>query len=195
MSRVPNWMRLTPAEVVLVIAILALISALAIPSLLAKRGSSNEASCRASLRTLTRVNENYRTRFHRYAATLRHLEGESDDGIDSVLASGSKSGYDFAYTGGEDEWICQGSPTVPGTTGDRYFFCDQSGVIRFSTAGPATSADPEFEEPRSYRDLPFHLIAVTAMIVIIVDIIIMVRGERRKSRGRAARDRAHVSGD
>ena len=68
-------MRLTPAEVVLVIAILALISALAIPSLLAKRGSSNEASCRASLRTLTRVNENYRTRFHRYAATLRHLEG------------------------------------------------------------------------------------------------------------------------
>ena len=176
----------TLAELILVVAIIALFTAMAIPNILAPRVVSNAASCRSSLRTVSNVNETYRKRFQRYATTLRDLEREGH--IDSVLGGGTKSGYDFAYTGGEDGWSCQADPSVPGTTGDRYFFCDQSGVIRFSTTGPASSADPKFEFRRRNRDYPLVRLTIALSIaVIIADLAFIILRERRKSARQAAR--------
>jgi hypothetical protein len=86
---------------------------------------------------LTTVSEQYRTRFQSYSTSLANLQTENY--IDNVLGSGAKSGYTFTYTGAVNTWSCTANPTTKGTTGDRFFFVDQSGVIRFSSTGAATA--------------------------------------------------------
>ncbi|MEM7232187.1 MAG: prepilin-type N-terminal cleavage/methylation domain-containing protein, partial [Planctomycetota bacterium] len=110
----------TLIELMIVVAIIAIIAAIAIPSLLNARKAGNEASAISSLRTLTTVNEQYRTRFQSYAGTLPNLSAENY--IDGVLGTGVKSGYTFTYASAQNTWTCVSSPDDPGTTGDRYFF-------------------------------------------------------------------------
>jgi len=129
----------TLIELMIVVAIIAIIAAIAIPSLLNARKAGNEASAISSLRTMTTVNEQYRTRFGAYADALATLNTEGY--IDNVLSTGAKSGYTFGYTGGANTWSCTADPTDPTVTGDRYFFVDQSGVIRFNAAAQAGAGD------------------------------------------------------
>lgn len=123
----------TLIELMIVVAIIAIIAAIAIPSLLQARISGNEASAISSLRTITTVNEQYRTRFGRYPTSLAELDLE--DYIDDVLGAGAKSGYDFTLTGGGNVWTAFGVPQNVGSDGDRGFFADESGVIRFTADG------------------------------------------------------------
>ncbi|MBI4601116.1 MAG: prepilin-type N-terminal cleavage/methylation domain-containing protein [Planctomycetes bacterium] len=128
----------TLIELMIVVAIIAIIAAIAIPSLLNARKAGNEASAISSLRTLSTVNQQYRTRFQSYSTSLANLS--TTGYIDSVLGSGTKSGYGFTYSGGTNTFTCAAAPSTAGTTGDRGFFTDQTGVIRFSASGTATSA-------------------------------------------------------
>lgn len=134
----------TLIELMIVIAIIAIIAAIAIPNLLQARASGNEASAKSALRTLVTTMEQYRTSQGDYATTLGALETAGY--IDSVLSSGSKSGYNFtlASTAGTGVWNCTASPTTFGSTGNVHFFVDQSGVIRFDTAaaGSGDVGDP-----------------------------------------------------
>jgi len=133
----------TLIELMIVVAIIAIIAAIAIPSLLNARKAGNEASAISSLRTLTTCCEQYRTRFQSYPSGLTALSTERY--IDNVLGSGTKSGYSFSFAGAANTWLCSSTPTATGTTGDRYFFVDQSGVIRFSSTGAATSSSPAID--------------------------------------------------
>ena len=134
----------TLIELMIVVAIIAIIAAIAIPSLLNARKAGNEASAISSCRTLTTVNEQYRTRFQTYSSSLANLNAAGY--IDSVLSSGTKSGYSFTYTGGTSTWNVSTVPTTAGTTGDRGFFVDESGVIRFAASGAATSASNPIDQ-------------------------------------------------
>ena len=125
----------TLIELMIVVAIIAIIAAIAIPSLLNARKAGNEASAISSLRTLSTVNEQYRTRFQEYADDLRALE--SAGYIDSVLGAGENSGYAFAYDRTNTTWSCSASPGSAGNDGDRHCFVDQSAVIRFNAASTA----------------------------------------------------------
>ena len=68
------------------------------------------------------------------------------DLIDQVLAAGTKSGYTFTYAAGAavggviPTYTLKADPINAGTTGQRHFFTDQSGVIRFDPSAPATVA-------------------------------------------------------
>src|SRR5262249_12229904 len=97
----------TVIELMIVIAIIAIIASIAIPSLLNARKSGNEASAISSLRTICTVNEQYRTRFGVYTPDLATLNAQKY--IDSVLAAGQKSGYNFTYTlvDAKTQWSCQ----------------------------------------------------------------------------------------
>ncbi len=136
----------TLIELMIVVAIIAIIAAIAIPSLLNARKAGNEASAISSLRTLTTVNEQYRTRFQQYSPDLTSLSGAGY--IDSVLGGGTKSGYTFSYTFTDaNQWSCTADPTdtTNWSTGDRGFFCDQSGVIRWAEHAGATLASPPID--------------------------------------------------
>ena len=133
----------TLIELMIVVAIIAIIMAIAIPSILNARKAANEASAVSSLRTLSTVNEQYRTRFLAYPPALSNLSAAGY--IDSVLASGTKAGYAFTYTPGANAYTVGGVPVVAGSSGDRGFFVDSSGIIRYEAAGAATSASPHID--------------------------------------------------
>jgi len=104
--------------------------------------ASHEARAIASLRTLSIVSEQYRKRFDTYPVTTPLATLEATGYVDSNLGGGSKSGYDFVFVGTATAWSCTAAPTTPGSTGKRYFFVDESGVIRWDGAAAATVASP-----------------------------------------------------
>jgi len=141
----------TLIELMIVVAIIAILSAIAIPSLLTARIQGNEASAKASLRTLSSVSEQFRIRFQTYPSALTDLSDatlQPQPYIDSTLGSGTKSGFAFTYNGALNTWDCTASP-VSVNLGVRSFFIDQSGVIRvepdFATNGAATAASTPLE--------------------------------------------------
>jgi len=133
----------TLIELMIVVAIIAIILAIAIPSLMNARKAGNEASAVNSMRTITTVNEQYRTRYLSYAPALTNLQVTGY--VDSVLASGTKAGYSFAYSAGTSSYQIIAVPIVPGASGDRGFYVDTTGVIRFEATGAATSTSPHID--------------------------------------------------
>jgi type IV pilus assembly protein PilA len=139
-------------ELLIVVAIILIIAAIAIPNLLRSKMAANEASAVGSLRTLNTSCVAYDTTYGTYPKALSNLgpgnpaTSASADLIDSVLASGTKSGYIFTYTPGATDasgnvlsYGITASPISPGTTGQRGFYTDQSGVIRANTTGTANA--------------------------------------------------------
>lgn len=59
--------------------------------------------------------------------------------------SGEKHGYAFGDRGDMTGWTCTADPVSPGSSGDRYFYIDESGVIRMTTNDTTTSADQPLE--------------------------------------------------
>lgn len=128
----------TLIELMIVVAIIAIIASIAIPSLQNARKSANEARAIATLRTVATVQQQYRTRFGEYA-------GQFDDLEDAGYLDIAFDAYEpVAYTSGQDTWTFSAGPTTP-ADGDRYFFVDVTGVIRSSSTGPATTADPPID--------------------------------------------------
>jgi len=145
----------------IVVAIILIIAAIAIPNLLRSRIAANEASAVGSLRTLNTAEITYNTNYPSmgFTCSLSAL-GPPTSGasatstaaglVDSNLASGTKSGYSFALSGcGSTTPIptyqSSGTPVSPGTTGQRYFCSDASGVIKFdpgSTSNCLTNGTP-----------------------------------------------------
>ena len=130
-------------ELLIVVAIILIIAAIAIPNLLRARRSANEGSATASMRTLGSGELLYRST----NGNFTDLPGLAADSIiDNVLGNGSKSGYAFGATPGTStdlQFSATGHPAVATgatATGARYFFTDESQVIRFAVGGPATSA-------------------------------------------------------
>ncbi len=123
----------TLIELMIVVAIIAIITAIAIPSLTNARKAANEARAISTLRTLSTVQEQYKTRFGGYASSPDDLQ---DTGyVDIIFDEYALLSYTFS----RHTWSLSAGPTTP-SDGDRFFFVDQSGVIRFSGSGPATSS-------------------------------------------------------
>ncbi len=142
-------------ELLIVVAIILIIAAIAIPNLLRAKITANEASAVGSLRTLNTACIAYSTSYGQFPAALSNLgplasggtaSSTSADLIDSVLAAGTKSGYTFVYTAGSSNqsYTITAQPIVAGQTGQRMFFTDQSGVIRAdnSSSGANASSTP-----------------------------------------------------
>lgn len=130
-------------ELLIVVAIILIIAAIAIPNLLRARRSANEGSATASMRTLGSGELLYRSTNGSFT-NLTGLAGDSI--IDNVLGSGTKSGYLFTATAGTSpdlQFTAYGSPSVitgPTQTGARQYFTDETMVVRFAVGGAATSA-------------------------------------------------------
>jgi len=146
-------------ELLIVVAIILIIAAIAIPNLLRARIAANESSAVASIRTINTAEISYNSTFPTvgFAATLGSLSGTScappgSTGaclIDTQLATGTKSGYSFALSGvtgtPASSYMAIGTPLTPNQTGVRYFCSFADAVVRYSATSITTcttSNDP-----------------------------------------------------
>jgi type IV pilus assembly protein PilA len=143
-------------ELLIVVAIILIIAAIAIPNLVRSKMAANEASAVGSLRTINTASVSYASSYSiGYPAALSDLapstlpSSTAADLLDAVLITGIKSGYSFTYTpgsagpGGEiTTYSITADPLAPGSSGQRGFFTDQSLVIRVNATGSASSTDP-----------------------------------------------------
>ncbi|HXZ27114.1 MAG TPA: prepilin-type N-terminal cleavage/methylation domain-containing protein [Terriglobales bacterium] len=149
-------------ELLIVVAIILIIAAIAIPNLLRSRIAANEASAVGSVRTINTSQVTYSSTYGTGFAPLVNLGGPNPCPnpptaasaclLDSVLsqAPNQKSGYTFATpnpgalgTTAAPNVVYQvtADPITAGQTGTRHFFSDESGVIRFNATAAATSND------------------------------------------------------
>ncbi len=144
----------TLIELLIVVAIILIIAAIAIPNLMRSRMAANETSAIGSIRTINAVEIQYMSSNPRCGfanlETLGDLHNNQPGGglLDSQLASGIKSGYSFTVniSGGTGEppecskpysnYTVSADPTSP-QQGQRHYYSDPSGVIRYNDSGPA----------------------------------------------------------
>jgi len=137
----------TLIELMIVVAIIAIIAAIAIPNLLRSRMQSNESASIGNLRTINGSEVAFHSANNQYAITFDQLTTATPPFLDGNWAA-AKSGYNFALGGTVNNFTANADPVVVGTTGNRYFFVDASGVLRFSTTGTAdVSSTPLGETP------------------------------------------------
>src|SRR6516165_10745220 len=114
--------------------------------------AANEASAVGSLRTINTACVTYSTNYPNigYPATLGAMgpaasaTSTSADLMDNVLAGGTKSGYTFTFTAGTGTpstgYSVTADPISRGTSGQRGFFTDQSGVIWYDPTTTSASS-------------------------------------------------------
>ena len=143
-------------ELLIVVAVILIIAAIAIPNFVRSKMAANEASAVQNLRNITTAEFLYSTtygiNFSTDLPTLSGTTGNPDQThaelIDEVLAGGVKSGYQISYTPGPADaqghiitYALNANPLVPGSTGMRYFYTDQTCVIRWNGNSPAGPTD------------------------------------------------------
>ncbi|MGH9351524.1 MAG: prepilin-type N-terminal cleavage/methylation domain-containing protein [Terriglobia bacterium] len=143
-------------ELLIVVAIILIIAAIAIPNLLRSRIAANQASAVGSLKAINTSEVAYLTTYNTgYSSTLSDLgpgasppTATSAGLLDSTLAGGTKAGYKLAYTSSTASGATQitgytvtASPQSVGQTGQNYYFTDESDVVRFNTAAVASASD------------------------------------------------------
>jgi len=143
-------------ELLIVVAIILIIAAIAIPNLLRSRIAANQASAAQSLRTINTSEVAYATTYGTgYSPTLSDLGPPSSGNatstgaglIDSVLAAGTKQGYSILYTptsdgnGNYSLYTMYANPLTPGTSGTNFYYTDQTMVIRVNNTSSAGAGD------------------------------------------------------
>jgi type IV pilus assembly protein PilA len=143
-------------ELLIVMAIIAILMLIAIPTVGSLKKKANELSAQKSIQTIITAQNMYESNYptNGFACSLTALGGDPKSGAPSPtasqlvqpdLASGLKSGYIFNITnctkinaGGTDRITGYSITAVPqtvGSTGDRAYCADQSGIIKFDPAG------------------------------------------------------------
>lgn len=125
-------------ELLIVVAIIGIIAAMAVPNLLAARRAANEGSAQASMRTIYSAQATYQatTGNGAFATNLTALRTASL--VDVVLGAGAKSGYNFTIfaQAGSGAAAVFGAKAIPITTsgvsmtGTRRFGITEDGVMR-----------------------------------------------------------------
>ena len=155
-------------ELLIVVAIILIIAAIAIPNLLRSRMAANEASAVGSVRTINTAAITFNSTYgDGFPPSLGVLGGtgavtcQKSQLLDSVLGAvpSAKSGYNFnlipgivtvlpasvpagCTAGATDGYVVTAMPQNVGTTGQRAFCSDASGVIRFNPTGVVAPVSP-----------------------------------------------------
>ncbi|MBP7087735.1 MAG: prepilin-type N-terminal cleavage/methylation domain-containing protein [Candidatus Omnitrophica bacterium] len=121
----------TLVEIMIVVAIISLLAAIAIPNLLRARISAQEAAAAAALHTIAAAEIQYRATNPTYA-TLAQLGGATPPYIDATLATGTKQGYTFTVTPNAGTNFFAEAVNAAGQA--HSFYIDEAGVLCRSTA-------------------------------------------------------------
>ena len=121
----------TLIEIVIVVSILALLTALSFILAMNAFIASNEAAAQQALSALRTGMEKYRNINFTYAPDLATLGAGNPSYIDPVLATGARRGYNYTLTNaGQNTYTITAAPQQANITGRRSFLVDQSGEIQ-----------------------------------------------------------------
>jgi len=160
----------TLIELLIVIAIILIIAAIAIPNLLHSRIAANEASAVSSIRSINSAEVSYQAAYptHGYAAKLADLGGGSPCTpsptsaclVDRFLTRGVKSGYNFAATGTDRaingilmNYTTGAAPVAYNQSGIRWFCSTSDAIIRYSPNVSRRTTPPSSTECHSASPL------------------------------------------
>jgi type IV pilus assembly protein PilA len=148
-------------ELLIVVAIILVIAAIAIPNFLRARMAANEAAAVENSRTITSAQVIYYTTYGvGFAASLMTLSGPGGapptvtaaNLIDPILATGTKAGYTFTYVpltpdtnGYFQDYSLNADPVSSNITGVRHFFTNEPAVIRWNLSVVASAIDPPLQ--------------------------------------------------
>ena len=152
-------------ELLIVVAIILIIAAIAIPNMLKSRMAANQASAVANLRTITTASVSYWVTYgNGYPPSLDSLGGSGTTAtcnasilVDDVLTTSpyQKSGYQFAFIGeqgnvpnvptgctpGFHGYLASAAPIAIGTTGNMSYCSSEPGIIHFDTTGATAGTE------------------------------------------------------
>ena len=145
----------TIIELLIVIAIIMIIAAIAIPKLTQARMTAYEMAAIRTLQTLNTGQVQYFSTYGRFASTLMEMgpapggAARSASGADLIsedLAQGLKSGYVFTMVGTPSGYTINADPQVYDVTGGRSFYTDHTNIVRQHAGNePASENDPEIK--------------------------------------------------
>lgn len=122
-------------ELLMVVAVISILAALAVPHLQRIRMNSHEKVTIASLRTAYDAQLMHSNKFQRFGQFSELIVEEY---LDNSFSDGEKSGYTYTITSATmSGFEIVAVPTAVGVTGLRGFFIDETGVIRFDDSGGA----------------------------------------------------------
>lgn len=131
-------------ELIIVVVIIGIIAAIAVPNFLAARRSASEASATSSIRLISSAQETYEiTSGNGAYGTLANLLAEGL--IDDVVGTGQKGGYNFSITKFDSTFTNPATfnvfanavlfGTSPQATGSKNFYTNEAGVIFENSSG------------------------------------------------------------
>lgn len=141
-------------ELLIVVTIILILSAIAIPKLIAVKMVANEAAAVSNMRTIDSAEAAYASQYPSigFSTSLTVLGGVGVTAtsaaallLDETLAQATpaKSGYTYTYVAGagvpRGTFTLNGDATVQNITGVRHFFTNATGIIRYKVGGPATA--------------------------------------------------------
>jgi type IV pilus assembly protein PilA len=132
----------TLIELLLVVTIISIVAALAIPSIVQARKQAHEGSAIGSMRQILTAETMFRESDMEHDGNIDYgmlSELNNTQLLDSVLGSGTKAGYAFSVTysfsSSDFLWFGTANPILAGQTGDRYFAINNSGTMFYTTGG------------------------------------------------------------
>ena len=135
---------LTMIELMIVISIIVILAAVAIPLMTRNRIAANESSAVAGLKAIAHAEMAFHHSNGEYADLGELSSAEPPYISDSKVAGGEKDGYQFEVLAATNTGFqALASPVTFGKTGVKSYFIDESGVVRFSEDG----SQPDGESP------------------------------------------------
>jgi type IV pilus assembly protein PilA len=154
-------------ELMVVVAVIFILLAIAIPGMREMMIHANEASAVASIRAINTAEASYQATYGGYPESLGQLGGsepctksaETACLLDESLAGGEKSGYRFVAVGGNSSgganttYLASAAPDVFGRTGARMFCSTDRGVIRADQNAAGSTTPPTVEQCAAFAAL------------------------------------------
>ncbi len=120
----------TLVEIMIVVAIIALLAAIAIPNLLRARMTANESAAQATLKTISTAMETYAASENGlYPIAEADLTGADPAYLNRAYDGQTISGYEYDITFGAGDYQAEAVPTSPGSSGNTNYTITTGGVL------------------------------------------------------------------